>query len=448
MEMADGELSNFHATAQRVATALREEMASFAQRDEEALVYEIKEELEGFISRGQAMSVERMGSASLTWGHRLGRRRALQGLPLTDVLRGCAIACREVLRPIERAFPPYGSTGQESGHIEGQPLVGALTDSQDGEGMSGEDGDRAGKETLRFVGRILDVLIQVFGAVIEEYVEASAELRDVRHHASQELARRVAAGELEDTRVVERLAEEAGWRMRAPFLAIVGELDTFVWPADLRCAREVVSQVARTDEAGVLVAAWDRRMVALVSMPRGRSVVSASWVGSKLRNLLGAPVAVGVGTIQESRNDLRVSYLDAVRSLELAMSLWGSSGAASFDEVLVFDVLRSGERPVHRLHERLVKPLIRGDPDRGNHLLVTAEVLAEEGFRVLPAARRLNVHRHTVEQRVKRIQELSGLDLRDPDDRLGFVIALRANRLFSTKTPSRCHVEVDRLSGP
>jgi len=76
---------------------------------------------------------------------------------------------------------------------------------------------------------------------------------------------------------------------------------------------------------------------------------------------------------------------------------------------------------------RLMKPLAAlRSPALDDHLVETLRIyLAEHGSWGV-AAERLGVHRHTLKNRITRIEELTGLSLDDPDDRFAAWIALRA----------------------
>jgi len=72
------------------------------------------------------------------------------------------------------------------------------------------------------------------------------------------------------------------------------------------------------------------------------------------------------------------------------------------------------------------------DARRRTDLLLTLEVWAAEGGSPTAAAERLHVHPHTVTYRLGRIEELTGLSLSAPDDRLQLLLGLRAARLLGS----------------
>ena len=77
------------------------------------------------------------------------------------------------------------------------------------------------------------------------------------------------------------------------------------------------------------------------------------------------------------------------------------------------------------LCRHVLRAAVEHDLRRGGTLLHTFRTYLETGTAVKATAGRLRVHPHTVEYRLRRLQELTGLDLRRPEDRLTLELALR-----------------------
>jgi purine catabolism regulator len=77
-----------------------------------------------------------------------------------------------------------------------------------------------------------------------------------------------------------------------------------------------------------------------------------------------------------------------------------------------------------RLSRALLEPLLRGRADVRREHLATLRALLDGGS-VNEAAIALGVHRNTVTYRVRRIEELTGWRLSDPEIRLPIAVALR-----------------------
>lgn len=77
-----------------------------------------------------------------------------------------------------------------------------------------------------------------------------------------------------------------------------------------------------------------------------------------------------------------------------------------------------------RLADEILAPLVRYDRQHGTDLVGTLAVFLRENGNAVQAARRLTVHRNTLNYRLQRIAEISGLDLDQADERLMLHLAV------------------------
>jgi len=83
-----------------------------------------------------------------------------------------------------------------------------------------------------------------------------------------------------------------------------------------------------------------------------------------------------------------------------------------------------GSEPSVRLADEVLAPLQRYDRRHGTDLVDTLAVFLRENGNAVQASRRLAVHRNTLNYRLQRIIEISGLDLDQADERLMLHLAL------------------------
>lgn len=76
----------------------------------------------------------------------------------------------------------------------------------------------------------------------------------------------------------------------------------------------------------------------------------------------------------------------------------------------------------------LVLPLSDYDDKRGSGLMQTLSVYFDTGANASETADRLFLHRNSLLYRLERIQELTGLNLKESDARLALQLGLLANR--------------------
>lgn len=135
----------------------------------------------------------------------------------------------------------------------------------------------------------------------------------------------------------------------------------------------------------------------------------------------GVPVRCGVGG-PSPLGELDRSHRQAVQALSSGMG--SRAPVVAFDEGAVLrTVLSNLPGAAQRDLSDVLSPLDDADPV----LRTTLEIFLSENGSWESAASRLGVHRHTVRNRIARIEEVSGLDLDRVDDRVLAWLALSAS---------------------
>jgi hypothetical protein len=157
-----------------------------------------------------------------------------------------------------------------------------------------------------------------------------------------------------------------------------------------------------------------------LSVTQSDSVVGLAWSELALADLgegPGAILAIGEPT---PRREL-VAAREEVAVLAEHARRAGLSGSLASENYLLEILLGSAPRPAARLRARILAPL--SEDDRGE-LAHTLEVLIASRLDRTAASRRLHIHRNTLAYRLKRIEEIAGLDLATPRDLACVYIAL------------------------
>jgi GAF domain-containing protein len=164
--------------------------------------------------------------------------------------------------------------------------------------------------------------------------------------------------------------------------------------------------------------------------------VPAEEDGRMLRELrrvhgaLGEEIAIGVSNPCQGAASFAAGFQEAWHALVGTSVLQGRPGVMAYDELGPYKYLLrmsvdSGSRDTHR---ESIRRLADYDRQRSTFLLRTLEEFLRHRGSISATAAALYVHPNTLRQRLRRIQELSGLDLRK-DDWLMVEIALKLVRL-------------------
>ncbi|WP_309131167.1 helix-turn-helix domain-containing protein [Brevibacterium sp.] len=107
----------------------------------------------------------------------------------------------------------------------------------------------------------------------------------------------------------------------------------------------------------------------------------------------------------------------------------GKTGAIAFSGIWqdgVADLIDASD--ASHVSRRVLAPLARFDKSNNGELITTLRVWLENHGKLQPAARALDVHRHTLMARLEKIAQLTGSDLDDFQVRANLVLALRYYR--------------------
>jgi sugar diacid utilization regulator len=139
----------------------------------------------------------------------------------------------------------------------------------------------------------------------------------------------------------------------------------------------------------------------------------------------------GVGTPHEGPMGLRASAAEARIALVAARSAGKPEGVATHDATGVQRMLMewyASDTAQASVRAQLA-PLERLGPARGETAIRTLAVYLDQQGSIVRTASQLHLHRNAVAYRLRRITELLGVDLDDPDQRLALQLACRARLL-------------------
>jgi hypothetical protein len=99
------------------------------------------------------------------------------------------------------------------------------------------------------------------------------------------------------------------------------------------------------------------------------------------------------------------------------------------------EVLRQHPRCMATILQTL-QPLVEYDKTRRGQLVHTLEILLDEATNISAAARALFLNRHSLMYRIKLIEELTGLSLKNPADRFQLEVSVRVHRINEARVAS------------
>ncbi|GAA2882385.1 hypothetical protein GCM10010472_45620 [Pseudonocardia halophobica] len=142
--------------------------------------------------------------------------------------------------------------------------------------------------------------------------------------------------------------------------------------------------------------------------------------------------AIGVGAVCRDPAGLARSFLEAQRALTVRLGSGRPSGVTRYEDLGIYRVLTvdGDDGEVRGYVREWLGPLLDYDSTNGAELVRTVWQYLEQGGNYDATARALLIHRSTLRYRLRRIREISGLDLGAVDTRLNLHVAARAWHLL------------------
>jgi purine catabolism regulator len=154
------------------------------------------------------------------------------------------------------------------------------------------------------------------------------------------------------------------------------------------------------------------------------------WVRRSLSNVQ-QDQEFGVSRMVRGLSGLREGVRQALGAWELGQRIAGEQGACYYEELGLYRLLADlrDRDALDRFCEDVLGALLRYDAANETELVHTLRIFFRQNSNVSQAAQALYVHRNTLNYRLDRIAEITGVDLNDADARLCLQLALKIHNL-------------------
>ena len=245
-----------------------------------------------------------------------------------------------------------------------------------------------------------------------------------------------------DSALLER-AERLGFNLTLPHL-----------PIALRIASEPSSNALRShDVVSALVRELGRLGVSAPVGVLGDTIGLAypldgaepATISARVHRLAaqvsGRVVSAGVGRAGAGPAAIAQGYREADRALVIARRLFAPGALTFFQELGVHRLLLAldGHPELDAFYEETLSAIDLYDRTNRSELLPTLEAFFAADNSLAETASRLHLHRNTVAYRLRRIEQISGHQLGDPETRLALHLGLRIRHALAASEPDGDH---------
>ncbi|WP_432826667.1 helix-turn-helix domain-containing protein [Dactylosporangium sp. CA-092794] len=325
----------------------------------------------------------------------LGRSRALQGVPQAAMIQSFRIAERALVDAfcvfcIRSAF---NSAEQRSG--------------------------------IQAISAIMD---RVERTTFEAYLDTQRELELDRGASIAMLVTRLVDSSVGDQVDIDTQARLIGANPAMPYRCIALTVLPGDEPADptgplTRLRRHIQARLREARVPSVIAGLRDNALLLLLPVTERDALAAVRRAVTPAQARMA--VVGGTGDVYPSLFEARDSCRQAIAALEVAVRRRRQNEVVGYGDVAI-DVMLLDSADASR---RLIAGYL-GNLEPHPVLVQTIREYLRQSLSVQITAERLTVHVNTIAYRLRRVRELTGHDLRKPDDAVGFSLALRAQELL------------------
>ncbi len=281
---------------------------------------------------------------------------------------------------------------------------------------------------------MLDRVIVEQGATVCGLLMAGSKaVRETEKRAKSDLLGALLQGEL-SPRDIRLWQETLGLDLSLPHAALRFSWDSDDPPSQRRLETLLNTEISRL-KAKAIVSVMESEIVCFCQgMPREIRPDDAITLGRSVldRAILKYPDAnprCGISTPAKSLNVWRDAFRQAGQALEMAQRL-AARQPLYYPDLSVYRLLLQIEHSseLEAFHKEILGPLLAYE--NGPELIRTLDAYFERNGNLKKTANALYIHRNTLIYRMERIQEITGLDLNNPETRLALQLTLRIHKML------------------
>jgi sugar diacid utilization regulator len=198
-------------------------------------------------------------------------------------------------------------------------------------------------------------------------------------------------------------------------------------PAMLKRVAAAIDHFFTTRMPGAITSIRDDEVVIVVPEPAAETARLAAACLARMRDLFGeAVITIGIGSPCRDPADIARSYGQARRTIDAVVRLGRQGQVVAFEDLGIHRLLLQVPdlAELRSFAAEILGRLDGQERQRGTELLATLACYFRENSSPQRTARSLHVHPNTVAYRIRRIQEITGLQLDTYRDRLMAQVAL------------------------
>jgi purine catabolism regulator len=154
----------------------------------------------------------------------------------------------------------------------------------------------------------------------------------------------------------------------------------------------------------------------------------AEYIRSRVKYLLGDfTVSIGIGQATGSVEEIARSYHEARRAVTIGKRFGKTDQVIRYDSLGAYKILFAveGDEELDKFSSQTLGALMEYDQEKNANLIQSLSSYLANNCNNQKTADSLFIHLNTLKYRLQKIQDITGLDLNDPEERLNLQLALK-----------------------
>lgn len=192
---------------------------------------------------------------------------------------------------------------------------------------------------------------------------------------------------------------------------------------------------AFTFEDKVMMQIRSSSIVGITKITSGGDIQSLSKILQQVKNLVKKKgfkdcFSVGIGRPYRGVRNVAKSYQEALTAVKVSSLIDGTKKVCYFEDLgpyrFLYELKESED--MHSFHREMVGAIKFYDSQNNSNLMETLELYFANDGNLRNTAEALHMHKNSVIYRIKKIEEITGLDLRNPDDRFNLQLGMKLDK--------------------
>lgn len=252
-------------------------------------------------------------------------------------------------------------------------------------------------------------------------------------------------------KTIAKRASYLGWDLTKDYLTIVIDIDDlesyylnleYQDESHIQAVKEEIKKIVRWEmvmenkdpilinQSDSLIIFYNCQNLKTKQQQQQKSLTFARHIRRLIvKNIPDIMISIGIGNFYPEIKGLRQSYKEASQAIKIGKKIYRENGVYHYDELGIFKILVELDNydVLKEFRQEILGPVL---DESGAELLETVDVLLNNLGNKTQAAAELNIHRNSLNYRIKKFSELLGRDLNNSDNLLDIYLAIKISQII------------------